>query len=201
VKKTGDQLAIIILAAGASRRLGQPKQLVQYQGKPLIRRVAEACVASQLGEVFVILGSEAGPISKALKGLPDVWIMNFPDWAEGMGSSMAFATKSVLLDSSYDAAIFVLSDQFHFSDKCLQDLYAERKKTGNEILLSKYDEGKGPPSLFNKSMFEELSKLAGDDGAKAIVKNHDGTVGQVGFPKGHLDIDTQEDLALLKQRK
>ncbi|NNE30562.1 MAG: nucleotidyltransferase family protein [Saprospiraceae bacterium] len=197
--KDPDKLAIIILAAGASRRLGQPKQLVRYQGEPLLQRVAKECLESELGDVHVILGHKADQMQLVLEDLSGLEIAINPKWELGMGESIAFSARQILIPNNYRAAFFVLTDQIYFSKEVLSHLIELAGSTKKGIVISKYQEGKGPPSFFEKRFFLELAKLQGDSGGKSIIANHPTEVGAISFPKGHYDIDTPNDLKSIRK--
>lgn len=190
-------IAIVILAAGASRRLGQAKQLVEYQGEPLLRRMVRICLKSGLTKTFAVLGSNAEKIRESIADFSELEILVNPNWSRGMGNTIAYAANEILLLGKFEGVCFVLSDQIYFEAKLLRDLVAENDKSGHLIILSKYKNGQGPPCYFDQSIFRELAELDGDDGAKAVVKKNKDKVGYIEFPLGEEDVDVLGDLKKL----
>lgn len=187
---------IIVLAAGNSSRLGQAKQLLPRGEQRLLQYVVQQCLATKLGEVLVVLGAEAEKMRAEINELNCMILVN-ENWSSGQGSSIACAAES--LDETFvDGVYIVLVDQVHFSKEVLLKLDKERKKSKSEIVLSKYQEGAGPPSFFSAVYLKDLQKLNSEVGAKPIVQANKDEVVYVPFPLGHLDIDLPDDLNRLK---
>src|SRR5262249_23324500 len=91
---SGLKTAVVVLAAGASRRLGQPKQLVCWRGRPLVHHAVEAALEARVGPVTVVVGAREAEVRAALDGL-DVNILAHPGWSEGLGSSIRTAVWTV----------------------------------------------------------------------------------------------------------
>lgn len=188
---------IIILAAGNSSRLGQAKQLLPKGEGTLLSYVVKECIEAKLGEVLVVLGSEADQMRSEIELLNCMILVN-EQWQKGQGSSIACAAQS--LSTENIAGVFiVLVDQVHFRKENLFKLLKEQKQSKASIVLSQYEEGAGPPSFFTVEHFPALAKLSGALGAKPIVQTHKAEVTYVSFPKGHIDIDTPEDLRHLEE--
>ena len=187
---------IIILAAGESSRLGQPKQLVEWRGKPLIVHAALVAISAGLGPVAVVLGAADAPCRQALTGL-DLHLVHHPGWAEGMGGSIAAGMRT-LGPYDLDSVIVMLCDQPHVAPADLNRLIAERLQSGCEIVASSYGETSGPPVLFSKNRFDKLLALTGPNGAKQVFHNGP-SLTVVPCPAAEFDIDTPADLALLQQ--
>ena len=189
--------AILILAAGTSGRLGRPKQLVKFGNGNLLSHTIDVASQVENADTHIILGAYADEISDAID--PAIPIHLNPNWERGMGNSIAFGVGKIR-DLGYDAVILTVCDQpflksSHFEQ--LIDLYEADSEA--EIIISKYEMGGGPPSLFSKMYFDQLAILDGEDGAKSIVKSCKGILRQVDFKKGHIDIDTKEDLKSLSE--
>ena len=185
--------SILIIAAGSSSRLGQPKQLLPFRGKNLLSNTIDACRESKIGNIHLVLGANYESIlNKTDTSSCHVHIN--PNWQDGMGKSIAFGIKQV--KENIDGVIVSMADQPFLEKGHLKQLV---QKQALGIVLSKYEEGNGPPTFFSKDYFEELSNLSGDDGAKAIIKKHKSLIRFVPFPKGNIDIDRKEDLKFLKQ--
>lgn len=189
--------AILIIAAGSSSRLGQPKQLLPYRAHFLLHYMVSECLAANLGAVFVVLGANKEQIAPRLATL-DCSLLYNPSWEQGMGTSIACGMAH-LANMNYKGVFVVLSDQVFFKKELLHQLIRKQATTKAPLVISKYTEGMGPPAFFTASLFDELSQLEGDIGAKAVVKKYAKEFALIPFEKGHLDIDTKVDLIHLKQ--
>ncbi|WP_035361909.1 nucleotidyltransferase family protein [Dyadobacter alkalitolerans] len=184
---------IIILAAGSSSRLGEPKQLLRYQDKTLIRHVTQAAIAAKSTSVTVVTGSNAGLIEKELDSLPCHAVHN-PDWESGMASSIVAGVQQLMAaQPGISGVIFAVTDQpFVTSD--LFNALIEKSLEGNAgIVASAYENTLGTPVLFSNKYFPSLLKLNGAEGAKKLITKFAGDVTAVPFPSGGIDIDTQAD--------
>jgi molybdenum cofactor cytidylyltransferase len=190
---SSENIGVVILAAGASTRLGEPKQLLEYDHKNLLQRVIDAAVNSNANTVIVILGSTADQISSEIDKSKVNVIIN-TEWEEGMASSVRNGLNELLFISpSTDAVILMVCDQPYVSSELINDLIDKQKETGKLIIACNYGETFGPPALFHKSLFHELMHLKGDVGARKIIQHHSNEVATVPFTKGKIDIDTKED--------
>lgn len=193
-------IAIVILAAGKSSRLGQPKQLLPFKGKSLLKHVVQ--VARQISEkVFVVIGSDKKRMEAEIKNEAVDIVFN-EAWEEGMASSircgLAAVTEKI---QDLNSVIFMVCDQPFVTTGLLQNLIREKEKSGKNIVASAYAEIAGTPVLFDKSVLPELMELQGDIGArKIIVKNKD-RVATIDFPLGKVDMDTAEDYRKLLLQK
>jgi len=197
-KYEANNCAVIILAAGQSSRLGQPKQLLQYQGKSLLQHAIDTAKQSLAKSTIVVLGSGIEQILDTID-TDGLYVVQNDDWQSGIASSISFGIKSLQnIDPMPDAVILMTCDQPFVSSDLLNELIAKQKETGKLIIASQYDDTIGIPALFHKSLFEQLTALKGDSGAKKLMEqNKDGVV-TVPFPKGGIDIDTLDDYEALK---
>ena len=189
---------IIILAGGASTRLGKPKQLLQYRGKTLLAHAINEAVNSNADAVVVILGKDAKLFEKEIDERK-VRIAINSSWEEGMASSLRLGMDTLLNDKPFiDAVIFMVCDQPHISLSVLNELITTQQKTTKQIVTCNYGDSIGPPALFHKKYFKDLMKLSGDAGARKIIQQNLNDVATILFPKGDIDIDTEEDYEKLK---
>ena len=188
--------AIVILAAGLASRMGQAKQLLTFNKKTIIENIIEEAIASEKGDVFVILGAYQKEISKVISDYTIQIVFN-ENFKTGMASSIASAIEKI---ESYDGVLILLGDQIFTTQKVISNIFQKHEQTGRSIVKSDYGNGSGgAPVFFEKRYFEDLKKLKGDEGAKKIVKQNLEEVVDFHFPKGALDIDTPSDYEKLKR--
>ena len=168
-------------------RLGQPKQLLPYQGKTLLRHATETALS--VGPVTVVLGAHAEQLVPTLHGLP-VTIIVLDDWQEGMAASLR---TGITAAGDCDAALVMLCDQPLVTTELLTALL-EAWEPGS-IVASDYGEALGPPCVFDRAYFPELLALTGDSGARKLLKKY--PCRTVAFPGGRADVDTREDASRL----
>jgi len=181
----------IILAAGESRRLGQPKQNLVFQNKTLLERAIEAALESGCKPVIVVLGANAGLIDVAAN--EDVKLVHNPDWNEGMASSIRAGINELNTCSDIDSVLIMLCDQPFVDAKLIGDMQARQQQTGKAIVACSYGNTIGVPALLSRSLFPELLLLRGTEGAKHILKDRPQELTIVPFEKGIVDIDTFDD--------
>lgn len=187
-------VGLVILAAGASTRLGQPKQLLPYGEGTLLRHIATVAVDSGCAPVIVVLGASAELLRAELNDLPVHPVIN-PDWEEGMASSLRTGIAA-LEPSQASAALILLCDQPLVTAELLQDMVRTATDTKCAAVVCKYDEKEavGPPCLFDRSLFPDLLALRGAQGAKQLLARLPGdSIALVPFPGGRYDIDTKDD--------
>jgi molybdenum cofactor cytidylyltransferase len=188
------KIPIVILAAGQSKRLGRPKQLVHYQGDTLLNNTIK--IAFEVSQnVIVVLGANHEIISKELLPIPELTILTNDIWVTGMASSIKLAVEFL---KKQEAILFILCDQPFLNAKILLKMIKEYKKTNLAIVACEYAGQLGVPILFNSQLFNELQLLSGESGAKSIIKNYKSSIAKVAFSKGEIDIDTETDLKRLE---
>jgi molybdenum cofactor cytidylyltransferase len=183
-------IAIIVLAAGASTRLGAPKQLLEYNGITLLRRTVEKVLLSKAESVHVVFGFEAEKMRLEIAGLLVDVIIN-PNWKRGISTSIQSGIQS--LEPNIDAAIIVLCDQLKLSTDILNKLIDTYASTRVPIITCKYAGTVGVPAMFDRRIFPELLSLEGDLGAKKIIEHHSKERIEIDFLDGEIDIDTIAD--------
>ncbi|GGK68573.1 NTP transferase domain-containing protein [Rufibacter glacialis] len=190
-------VGIIILAAGASSRLGQAKQLLCFQGKTLLHRTIQAALDSHLGPVLVVLGANADTILD--QGIsPEIQQVHNPQWEEGMASSIRAGIASLQQQHpTTTGALLLLCDQPFVSPWLLQQMVQEKKERQKRIVACAYQDTLGAPVLFDRSLFASLLLLKGQEGAKKLLSLYPAETTSIAFPQGGIDIDTQADYAAL----
>lgn len=195
---SADDIGVIILAAGASSRLGEPKQLLKHDGKSLLQKTIDAANNADTNPVIVVLGANADHILREINKSKVHVVIN-SEWEEGMASSLRIGLNEVLFNSpSTQAVILMVCDQPYISPELINDLINTHKQTRKPIVTCNYGEAIGPPALFHRSLFNELMHLKGDVGARKIIRQHSDEVATLLFAEGKIDIDTQEDYNALK---
>jgi molybdenum cofactor cytidylyltransferase len=193
------KLAILVLAAGESKRMGTPKQLIKLSGDTILQHAINQAVRSQVGDVFLVLGANAEIITDRHL-LSEVNVLINDNWKSGMAGSIVLGMQHIMAQKRYMQVIIMLADQPFLKAEHLQAMFGIYKNGNAEIVVSRYQNGFGPPSLFSEPYFDALLKLEGDLGAKNIIRENIDAVAFSDFPNGHLDIDTEEDLNILKNK-
>lgn len=190
--ETTPQVAAIVLAAGGSTRMGQPKQLLLVGGQPMVRRVTAAACASKLAQVIVVVGAQADAVRQALVGLAVDVVVN-ESWGEGMSTSVQAGLSA--LASGIQAVLIILADQPGLTPDLLNTLVARYYATRAAIVAPFYQGQRGNPVLFDRSLFGELAATQGDQGGRMLVTRHEGDVERVKVddPSVLLDVDTHQD--------
>lgn len=185
---------LVLLAAGASTRMGRPKQLIEIDGVALVRRTAMAALASPAKPVVVVLGANAPSIRPQLADLA-ITVSENADWADGMGGSLRGGVQALIAAAPHLGALIVaLADQPHFTAELVGRLLARQRTSGKSIVASSHGDHLGPPVLFLRRHFAELLALSGDAGARSILQAHAGDVVKLSVP-GEADLDTPADVA------
>jgi molybdenum cofactor cytidylyltransferase len=184
----------VILAAGGSSRLGQPKQLINFRGETLVRRATRAAIEAQCAPVVVVVGENAEAIQGELAETSAVIVSNL-DWERGLGTSIRSGLRRI--GDSVDAVVLLTCDQPLVEASVIAELIAIREQKGKPIAASRYANTIGIPALFDRSCFDELLALSDDCGAKALIASRPNEVATVDFEAGAIDIDKPEDLSRL----
>jgi len=191
----------VILAAGASVRMGTPKQILAVGGKPLVVRAAEAALDSPAWPVVVVVGAHAEAIRPLLARLP-VLVAENASWPEGMASSIR--TGVGVLDRfsrSLDGVLLAVCDQTAFSGKVIARLLEAQQTTGRTIAAAHYGGRNGVPALFLRTHFASLGRMIGEEGARSLLNGDPERVAAVDLPDLAADLDTPEDYAALGEAR
>jgi molybdenum cofactor cytidylyltransferase len=183
---------LILLAAGTSTRMEQPKQLLPIFGKPLLRRVVDSVFGALVSPVVVVLGANVSRIQWCLEGTKVNVVFN-EEWLEGMGSSIRAGVEALEASSpELNGVIIALADQPNFSRHHIARLLAERDRSGCSIVATESEGHLMAPAYLGSKYFLELLSLRGDLGAWALLEANRANAATVQF--GDLaDLDTKED--------
>jgi molybdenum cofactor cytidylyltransferase len=194
VVETHGRIAGIILAGGGSRRFGRPKLLEIIDGEALIQRAVRAARDAGLDPIVVVLGADGPAVREAIDQLA-VQITNNPDWAEGQSSSVRAGLK--MLAPNVDGAVFLLADMPLVDAKLVSTLVETQRRSLAPIVAPWTGERWGNPVLFDRTTFEALSRIRGDQGGRALFEKY--SIEAVPWGKtAMLDIDTPDDLDTIR---
>jgi len=177
-------LPAILLAAGASRRLGTPKQLARWRGESLLRRAAKAAAACH--PLLVVTGCRAEAMAAELEGISATLVDN-PAWEEGMASSLRAGVAALPADAP--GALFLVCDQPAVDADLVARLLGAWK---GDPVACVYGGVRGVPAILPARLFPAVLALRGDRGARALLAGAD--VAEVAFPEGAWDVDEPGDL-------
>ncbi len=187
--------AAVVLAGGASRRLGYPKQLIPYRDRPLLEHVVHAALAWPVDSVVVVLGFHAEAILDAVEFGDAVVAIN-DDWEEGITSSLRVGLDVLSRDPHTDLAFIALGDQPGIPPEVPEILLETAQTSSRLVIAPVYRYERSNPLLFRRQLWERLMTLEGDQGAAALLKAHPDWVEDVRVD--HLppkDVDTIDDVA------
>jgi molybdenum cofactor cytidylyltransferase len=188
---------VLVLAAGGSSRLGQPKQLVKLGGRTALHIVISQAVAVAGNAVTVVLGAHAGDITYLFQRSPVSYVVN-RDWEEGMSSSIRAGIQS--LPPACESVMILLGDQVAVTADDLRRLISAAQADERAIVAGAYAQTVGVPAIFPAAYFSELTQLRGARGARVLLKRHRDRVVRVPMPSAAIDLDTPEQLRALTHR-
>lgn len=195
---TATRHGAVVLAAGGSSRLGRPKQLLELDGEPLVRRAARAAALAGYSPVVVVVGAAAAAVGAALAGGPFEVVTN-PDWSTGVASSIRRGLAALTaLRPDAEGVLLVTCDQPLVEAAHLSALATALGTGPHAVAASSYGGTVGVPALFARALYEELRALEGEHGAKKVVARDPGRVVAVALPGGERDVDTEADWRALR---
>ena len=191
------RVGAIILVAGGSLRLGRPKQLLEFEGQSLLRRVTLAALESRLDPVVVVLGAGEAAARAQIEDLPVLVVFN-PDWQDGLSHSVRAgldALEECCGEGHCEVGAVVLApcDQPLLDSAVFDALLQGQRRRGCPIVVSGYAFIWGTPMLFGRALWGELRALSGDRGAQKVALGHAASVECVPFAGGAFDVDTPAD--------
>lgn len=197
----GHGVAVLLLAAGGSTRLGRPKQLVDWGGQPLLSHAIAEVSAWPAERIVVVIGSAAEEVLEAVDfGSAEV-VVN-PEWDEGLASSLRVGLDVLSRDARIDAAFVALADQPAVEETVPDRLLAAYQATRRLVVVPKYRYARGNPVLLDRQLWPRLMSLSGDEGGRRLFQAHPDWVEEVWFdtlpPR---DVDTEADLRELRPRR
>ena len=203
------RVAAVVLAAGQGQRFGGLKQVLPWQGKPLVAHVAEQALACpDVATVVVTAGAEPERVAAALGGLTSsgrISVSVVSDWAEGQSRSAAqgLAAAQSAARAPLSAAVFLLADQPGISPALLSALIHRHRETGALAVAPRFEGRRGNPVLFDRRAFPEFAALSGDRGGRAILRGREDEIAWVDWHSDEIlrDIDTPEDYAAERRRE
>ena len=191
-----EPVAGIILAAGGASRYGSLKQLLEWQGQPLVRHAAMTALQAGLSPVVVVTGAGAEQVAQALAGLP-VRLIHNPDWQAGQSSSLQAGLRG--LPPTCGGALFLLADQPRVPATLIRALVSAHSQSLAPIVAPLVDGQRSNPVLFDRCTFEALGQIRGDQGGRQLFSRY-----AVQYVPWHdrevlLDVDVPEDYARLTE--
>ena len=183
--------ALVLLAAGASRRLGQPKQLLRIDGETLVHRAARLGLATTPAQALLVLGAQADATWAAIEDL-DLQRVDCPDWSDGLGASLRAGLAAV--SPECEGALVLLCDQPALDAAHLQSLVGSWRHDPARAVASAYAGVLGVPALLPRAWFEALSRNTGDRGARDLLRERVDDVKAIPAPALSMDIDRPGDI-------
>ena len=188
-------LSILIPAAGSSKRLGQPKQLVQYKTGSLIQNAINTAHSIAPLEIIVITGSNAKAVKDTVQLNIVRWVHN-PHWSTGMGGSIALGAAAISTESK--GLMIFLCDQWRIQTQDLNQLTEIWQSNPERIVCAEAERLLMPPVIFPLSCFKQLRELEGSQGARSLLQTHPELLRPVALESAVFDLDTEAHLAQLK---
>ncbi len=183
--------AILILAAGESKRLGEPKQLLPYKETNLLQHKIAQFQDLRDVQVFVVLGAYFEDIFPLLRKQSITAIKNSA-WINGMGSSISKGVELIRKKNLFDRVLITLCDLPLIDTQHYREMIDFSLSSGKRIVQTTYEDTSGVPVIFDKSLFNELSYLSDEQGAKPLIKKYKKEVEKIRSSQPYFDIDTKD---------
>lgn len=193
-------IAAIVLAAGGSSRLGRPKQLEPWGETNLLGHVVHKTRGYPVDEVWVVIGHEAEAVVEKTP-LEDVYVIENPEWGEGIASSIRVGLDALTRLSRCETALIVIGDQPDVSSDVVTELIRSHQSSDRPVTVPKYRYSWGNPVVVDRSLWARLMSLEGDAGAQRLWQAHPEWINEVWFSQSPpRDVDTEADIAELRPR-
>lgn len=184
-------LSILVPAAGASKRLGQSKQLLQHKGHSLLQTAVNTAHSIAPREIIVVTGADSNAVRSAVQDPSVNWVHN-PDWSAGMGGSIAMGAASI--DPESTGLMILLCDQWRIQSQDLLGLAETWWSDPMRIVVAEAGGQYMPPVIFPSACFNQLRVLEGHHGARSLLKAHPELLISVPMQNAAFDLDTQDHL-------
>ncbi len=180
----------IILAAGAARRMGQPKQLLDWQGEPLVNRQVRVALEAGLAPVIVVTGAYAEDVAAVLN-IEKIRVVNNSSWQDGQSSSVKAGLAG--LEPEIGAAVFFLADQPFVNVEIVRRLVVCHAQSLSPIVAPRVGGQRGNPVLFDRRTFADLAELTGDSGGRQVMAKWGTAFVEWADERLLIDIDSLDD--------
>jgi len=192
------QLAILILGAGGSSRLGQAKQLLSFGVSTMLNRIVDVALQSKVGNIYLVLGASYDEVKASIKDT-SVHVIHNKNWEKGLSTSIVAGVNEILQQApSTQGILIMLGDQILILPTHINQVVQVFLAEKCDIVYADYKSDYGPPAIFGIKTFNELLSLEMDQGAKKIIKSGMYKVASVIIPEGKYDIDTTSDYEQIK---
>ncbi|WP_149303072.1 nucleotidyltransferase family protein [Pareuzebyella sediminis] len=193
-------IAVLILAAGSSSRMGRPKQLLPWKDTTLLGTILKKSKLSCPTEIVVVLGAYAERIKSEIEKDEYILLVN-KNWESGLGGSLAFGITHILENrKGLDGVLVLLGDQPFVDEDFIETMIKTFYENEKGIVATSYGKKVGVPALFSRDYFNELIGLEGDSGAKFLLQEYEDDIIPLTAGTVTLDIDTPQDYEQLKSR-
>jgi molybdenum cofactor cytidylyltransferase len=193
-------IAVLILAAGASKRMGSIKQLLAWADTSLLGHAVKMAKSSKAKKTIVVLGANAKAIAAQLSDC-EVQLVKNDNWASGMGSSIATGVECLMgSGEKFDAVLITLADQPLIDTPYLDLMIETAAKVNESIVATAYGNKAGVPALFGRQYFETLMALESEQGAKEVLDWFKSDIFRLDPGSKTLDIDTMKDYEAFKKK-
>lgn len=192
---SGKFISAVILAAGASSRMGKPKLELEIDGINLVERVIKNAAASVVDEIILVTKPEYLPFD--ISKYSGVKVVENEKWKSGQSSSMKAGLNRINPES--DSVMFLMADQPMVNARLINRLVISSLETEKLITAPLYDDRRGSPVLFNKILFPELLKVEGDKGGRDLLDRYPVNYVEIKSSSAFLDVDTPEDFRKLRE--
>jgi molybdenum cofactor cytidylyltransferase len=191
------RIAAVVLAAGAASRFGSPKALARLDGRPILEHVLDAVREAGIGEVIVVLGTNADEIEDGIDWLDERRVRN-PDPRHLSSSLQVGIDAAAALEPEVDAVVIVLGDQPRTRPDVIRALIAAGRHGDRPVVIPRYADGGGAnPVLIKADSFELVDEASGDRGLGPLLASDPDLVHEVAVEGSNPDIDTPDDLRRL----